>query len=122
MAPRFLIDENLSPGAARHLRDRLGYDAVHVNDIGLAGASDDAVLARAVAEDRVIVTSNGEDFRRLARRAGRHPGLVVLRDATGRQQQVAMVAAVAAAVDAQGGADRLFEIDAAGTITVVPLP
>lgn len=37
MPPRFLIDETLSPALARHLPVRLGYDAVHVNEIGLAG-------------------------------------------------------------------------------------
>jgi Domain of unknown function (DUF5615) len=40
--PSFLIDENLSPQLARHLRTALGFDAVHVNEVGLNGASDAA--------------------------------------------------------------------------------
>lgn len=123
MPPRFLIDENLSPALARHLRGRLGYDAVHVNEIGLAGQPDAALLERAIAEDRVIVTGNGLDFRRLARRSGRHPGLAVLRDAVGRQRQVALGEALAGAIEAAGGAtNRLVEIDAGANVTVTPLP
>ena len=54
MAPRFLIDENLSPLLARHLRTAHGFDAVHVQELGLRGASDADVLARAIAEDGII--------------------------------------------------------------------
>ena len=75
MPPRFLIDENLSPQFARHLRLRHGYDAVHVNEVGLQGARDDDLLARAVAEGRIVMTSNGEDFRRLGRRAPSPSGI-----------------------------------------------
>jgi predicted nuclease of predicted toxin-antitoxin system len=37
VAPRFLIDENLSPMLALHLRATHGFDAVHVNAVGLRG-------------------------------------------------------------------------------------
>ena len=60
-----MIDENLSPLLARHLRTAHGFDAVHVQELGLRGASDADILARAIADDRIIVTSNAEDFRRL---------------------------------------------------------
>jgi predicted nuclease of predicted toxin-antitoxin system len=45
--------------------DRLcaaGHDAVGVHDLGLAGKDDATVLARAVREDRVLVTENAADF------------------------------------------------------------
>ena len=61
-----MIDENLSPLLARHLRTAHGFDAVHVQELGLRGASDADILARAIAADRIIVTSNADDFRRLA--------------------------------------------------------
>lgn len=67
MALRFLIDENLSPQIAHHFRAVHGYDAVHVNEVGLRGASDDELQARAVAEGRIIITANGDDLRRLGR-------------------------------------------------------
>ena len=56
MPPRFLIDENLSPQLARHLRLVHGYDAVHVDEVGLQGARDEDVLAHALAEIRIVVT------------------------------------------------------------------
>jgi predicted nuclease of predicted toxin-antitoxin system len=125
--PRFLIDENLSPQLARHLRLRHGYDAVHVNEVGLQGARDDDVLARAVAEGRIVVTSNGDDFRRLGRRAPSHPGLAIILEATGRQQQIRLGATIAAAIEARiddGGSavGCLFEIDRAGAIREYRLP
>jgi len=40
VAPRFLIDENLTPLLARHLRTAHGFDALHVQELGLRGASD----------------------------------------------------------------------------------
>lgn len=58
---RFLIDEMFSPAVARHLT-HLGHDARHVRDLGLAGRTDDEVLDRATAEDRVVVTENAVDF------------------------------------------------------------
>jgi len=127
VAPRFLIDENLSPMLAAHLIGTHGFDAVHVNDVGLRGASDPVVLAYATAEDRVIVTNNADDFRRLARTADRHPGLAVLLQAVGRQQQIELGTALANAVVAVtvvGGTTHgwLFEIDAFGQVRNYRLP
>jgi len=89
VAPRFLIDENLSPMLASHLRHVHGYDAVHVNEAALGGASDRAVLAYAIAENRIVVTGNADDFRQLARNVEGHPGLAIIREAAGRGQQIA---------------------------------
>jgi predicted nuclease of predicted toxin-antitoxin system len=66
-----LIDENLSPLLARHLRTAHGFDAVHVQELGLRGALDADILARAIADDRIIVTSNTHDFRKLGARTPR---------------------------------------------------
>ncbi len=127
MALRFLIDENLSPRLAEHLRGVHGYDAVHVNEIGLSGASDSDVLIRAVAEDRVIMTADGNDFRRLGRRMPSHPGLAVLRHAAGRQRQIAVGTRLVLAIDAAGQAGRqaggrLFESDDSGDVREYRLP
>jgi len=90
VAQHFLIDENLSPLLARHLRTGHGFDAVHVQDLGLRGASDADILARAIAEDRIIVTSNADDFRSLGARMPAHPGVAVMLDAVGRAQQLTL--------------------------------
>jgi predicted nuclease of predicted toxin-antitoxin system len=125
--PRFLIDENLSPQLARHLRLAHGYDAVHVNEIGLQGAPDHDVLARALAERRIVITSNGDDFRRLGRQAPNHPGLAIILEATGRQQQIRFGVSIAEAIEARivaaGVAEGcLFEIDRTGTIRQYRMP
>lgn len=39
-----------------------GHDVVHVRGIGLGGASDADVLARAVDDGRTLVTENASDF------------------------------------------------------------
>src|SRR5439155_24222664 len=78
VAPRFLIDENWSPLLAHHLRVAHGFDAIHVQELGLRGASDADVLARAIAEDRIIMTSNADDFRKLGSRTPFHPGLAIV--------------------------------------------
>ena len=123
MAPRFLIDENLSPQLAHHLRAVHGYEAIHVNEIGLQGAPDPDVLARAVAENRIVVTSNAEEFRQLGRRTPDHPGLAVLLDAVGLVQQLELGVKLATAIEAAAIANgRLFEIDRHGTVRQFKLP
>ena len=123
MAPRFLIDENLSPHLARHLRAVHGFDAVHVQERGLKGASDPDVLALAVAEDRIVMTGNADDFRRLGARTPKHPGLAVMLDAVGRAQQLALGVSLANAIAAAAvPRGRLFEIDGSGTVRDYALP
>jgi predicted nuclease of predicted toxin-antitoxin system len=68
-----LIDENLSPLLVRHLPTAHGFDAIHVEELGLRGVSDADLLARAITEDWIIVTSNPDDFRKLGR-TGAHRG------------------------------------------------
>lgn len=50
------------PQAAAVLRERHGHDAVHVRDVGLAGAEDADVAAVARTEARALVTENVADF------------------------------------------------------------
>jgi len=123
VAPRFLIDENLSPQLAHHLRAVHGYEAVHVNEIALQGATDPDVLARAVAEDRIVVTSNAEDFRQLGRRTPDHPGLAVMLDAVGLTQQLVLGVKLATVIEAaEITRGRLFEIDRHGAVRAFKLP
>jgi predicted nuclease of predicted toxin-antitoxin system len=127
VAPRFLIDENLSPMLASHLSMTHGFDAVHVHTVGLRGASDAKLLAYATDEDRIIMTSNADDFRKLVRHAAAHPGLAILLDAVGREQQIELGATLANSIDAVFIADgkahgRVFEIDASGRVRGYQLP
>lgn len=51
---RLLIDANLSPRVAAQLDD-MGLDAIHVADVGLLTAADEAILEYASASQLVIV-------------------------------------------------------------------
>jgi predicted nuclease of predicted toxin-antitoxin system len=79
MLVKLLLDENLSPTVAARLRIE-GFDVVHVRDRKLSGKSDHHVLERAYSEDRILVTSNAEDFRKLAAAREIHPGIVLIVD------------------------------------------
>jgi predicted nuclease of predicted toxin-antitoxin system len=61
---KLLADENIHPDVITFLRQR-GQDVVDVFQRGLSGSPDEAVLAAAVAESRVIITHD-RDFGRLA--------------------------------------------------------
>lgn len=58
---RFLIDEMFSPVVARLVCES-GHDAESVLELGMAGAEDPQVLARAAAHGQVLVTENAVDF------------------------------------------------------------
>jgi predicted nuclease of predicted toxin-antitoxin system len=57
---KFLVDAQLPPALCRWLRER-GHEALHVFDIGMVAASDQAVAERAEADGAVLVTKD-EDF------------------------------------------------------------
>src|SRR4051794_26675723 len=57
-----LIHENLSsPRLAARLQ-AAGHDVVPASDVGLLSASDARVLARAVSQDRCVLTRDDDDF------------------------------------------------------------
>ena len=58
---RFLLDEMYSERVAERLVEH-GHDALHVRGIGLRGAPDADVLARAADDGRTVVTENAADF------------------------------------------------------------
>jgi predicted nuclease of predicted toxin-antitoxin system len=99
-----LVDANLSPRVAAILRDH-GHDAIHVADVGLVSASDEAVLAYAVGSHQVIVSADTDFGELLAVSGATRPSLVLLRsaDRLTPDQQAALLAenlpAVAAELD-----------------------
>jgi predicted nuclease of predicted toxin-antitoxin system len=60
---RWIVDENVAATVIRSLRER-GHDVLSVKET-LRGAADPEILARARAEDRVVVTHD-KDFGELA--------------------------------------------------------
>ena len=78
---KLLLDEMMDPAVAAGLRAR-GHDVVAVSDEpALRGLPDRAILAVAGADDRVVVTEDRGDYRRLVaaevRSGGQHPGLIL---------------------------------------------
>jgi predicted nuclease of predicted toxin-antitoxin system len=74
---RLLIDENVSPMIGQALQ-AAGHDLIAATDV-CPGAPDEAVVALAIAEGRILVSEN-KDFGNLAFRHGlRPPGLVLVR-------------------------------------------
>ena len=57
-----------------------GLDAVHVRDRGKLGQTDAVILDLAYREDRILVTANIADFRKLASRRELHAGIVLMED------------------------------------------
>ena len=54
---RLLVDANLSPVVSARLRDA-GHEAIHVYDVGLAQARDEAIVEYTLAHDCVIVSAD----------------------------------------------------------------
>lgn len=70
---QFHLDENVDPVIAAALR-RYGVDVTTTSEVGLRTASDEAHLAFAKRENRVIVTHD-DDFLRMASKIWDHPGI-----------------------------------------------
>jgi predicted nuclease of predicted toxin-antitoxin system len=74
----FLIDESLPRAIGRALV-AAGHDVTDVRDVGLRGASDDEVMARAISEARAVVAGDTDFANTLRFPLGSHAGIVVLR-------------------------------------------
>lgn len=75
---RFLVDNNLPLRFAEGLR-AAGHDAVHLREVGLADALDDAVFDAAVREQRVIVAQDTDFGTMLALQRTSYPSVILFR-------------------------------------------
>lgn len=94
--PRFLIDENLSPTLVEPAR-ALGFEAMHVNHLGLRTETDWDLLTVVAEQDWVLVTNNAVEFRGRFREHGLHPGVVFILPAVRRADQLLLFKAALAA-------------------------
>ena len=119
---KFFIDECLSPALARRLNESGLHEAVHPLDVGRRGESDRRILERCLAEDRVIVTGNARDFRRLVGDVDLHPGLILL-PALDRERTWELLSQLIAVLGNDGDPMRALvnhvaEIDPSGLVTL----
>lgn len=75
---KFLLDQGLPRSTVPHLRT-LGLEAEHVGDLGLATASDEAILAEAQARDAIVVTLDADFHALLARSGAAGPSVIRIR-------------------------------------------
>ena len=76
---RFLVDNALPPGLADLLRDA-GHDAVHVRAYGMQAAKDEQIVARAVQEDRIVVSADSDFSAILAAQEAERPSFILFRE------------------------------------------
>lgn len=84
MAPRLLLDANISPKVAEALRSE-EIDVVDVGEIGLLSATDRQILARAGEQGQIVVTFD-LDFAAMTAALGVPPatGVMILRLSSAR--------------------------------------
>lgn len=118
---KFIIDQPVSPILADWLRDS-GHDAFHVRERGMSAASDAAIFDLAVAEERIIVTTD-LDFSRILALSGRAgPALILFRAGNlSDSDMLTLLQAALAKVDSEQLARSVIVVD--GTrMRVTPLP
>jgi predicted nuclease of predicted toxin-antitoxin system len=74
---RFLIDECLHESLVGVAHGE-GFEATHVNHLGLSGKPDWELAERIVKDEFTFVTNNRVDFIRLFRKMELHAGLIVI--------------------------------------------
>lgn len=101
-APRFLIDENLSPALVGPAHAR-GFEAMHVNHLGLRTETDWDLLKVITEQDWVLVTNNAIEFRGRYGTIELHPGVIFLLPAVHRPAQLQLFETTLEHVEAHPG-------------------
>ena len=78
MSLRLLLDED---SQAKHLvtiLEEAGHEVITINEVGLAGSSDDIVLDYARGKNLILLTQNCDDFEELHYISSNHSGILAV--------------------------------------------
>jgi predicted nuclease of predicted toxin-antitoxin system len=81
---KFLIDNNLSPLLADALK-AAGHDAIHVRDLGMQAAPDEAVLEQARTGGQTLISADTDFGGLLSRSKASSPSVILIRRLVGRR-------------------------------------
>lgn len=122
---KFFIDESLSPQLALRLNETGHHEAIHPLHVGRRGEPDHRVVERCLAEDRIIVTQNARDFRRLIGKAEMHQGLIISPPIAREPTWQLLLRAISHVEDLGNPVDvivnHVLEIDESGAISLEAL-
>ena len=108
---RFLIDECLTTDLVS-VAHAAGHDADHVAHIGKAGWKDWNVVRYVTESDRILVTNNASDFRKLYAAEPLHAGLIIIIPSVNRIMQRQLFRGALAELAVLGEpVNRVLEID-----------
>lgn len=84
---KFLIDMGISPKSSAFLKS-LGYDTQHVQEVGFNRSSDEAILAKARKEGRIVLTHDLDFGEIVAAGKSALPSVVIFRLRNMRPERV----------------------------------
>src|SRR5690348_5576646 len=91
---RFILDMGISPRVLEGLRAR-GCTAAHVQDIGMARASDPAIVEEARQQNAIVITTDKDLANHVAMAGASKPSVITLRlDNPAADEQVTAVEAL----------------------------
>lgn len=87
---RLLLDQGIPQSTAMHLQ-ALGFDAVHVQDLGMSRSPDRLILERARIENRAVITLDADFHALLAVGNESGPSVIRIRREGMRGTEIAML-------------------------------
>ena len=78
MSLRLLLDEDSQAQLLVRLLIAAGHDVLIINEVDLAGSSDEVVLDYAREKNRILLTHNCDDFEDLHQANPSHPGILAI--------------------------------------------
>jgi predicted nuclease of predicted toxin-antitoxin system len=112
---RLVLDQGVPRDAAAHLRS-LGYDCIHVSEIGMSKSTDEEILAFSLGRKAVVVTLDADFHTILAVSGAFGPSVIRVRlQGLGAPETVALVRKVLAGFEADLARGSLITVKARKT-------